>query len=252
MIRQHLHGGWQLTATTSEVPDHVRDRTVPATVPGSSHLDLLAAGLIPDPLLDRAETELAWMHRADWRYRTTFPRIGGDAGRAGRPGVRGLDTVAVVELNGHVLGRTANMHRGYRFDVRERLATGGNDLAVTFSSALAHAEAMEAELGAGSTSTRIRSTWSARWPASFGWDWGPDLQTAGIWRPVRLERWHDGPARAGAAARDRDPDGTGTVELHARRRVDRATDDVALEHRRVAGGRPSPAPSQASGAVVDA
>ena len=24
---------------------------------------------------------------------------------------------------------------------------------------------------------------------SFGWDWGPDLQTAGIWKGVRIERW---------------------------------------------------------------
>ena len=24
---------------------------------------------------------------------------------------------------------------------------------------------------------------------SFGWDWGPDLQTAGLWQPVTVERW---------------------------------------------------------------
>ncbi|MCZ9336999.1 glycoside hydrolase family 2 protein, partial [Streptomyces sp. TRM76130] len=24
---------------------------------------------------------------------------------------------------------------------------------------------------------------------SFGWDWGPTLVTAGIWRPARLEHW---------------------------------------------------------------
>ena len=55
LIRQYLHDGWQLTATTNEVPDNVRGRTVPATVPGSTHLDLLASGLITDPFLDRAE-----------------------------------------------------------------------------------------------------------------------------------------------------------------------------------------------------
>ena len=38
----------------------------------------------------------------------------------------GLDTVATVELNGRVLGRTQNMHRGYRFDVRELLRDGDN------------------------------------------------------------------------------------------------------------------------------
>ncbi|MFP3581908.1 hypothetical protein SB659_20310, partial [Arthrobacter sp. SIMBA_036] len=24
---------------------------------------------------------------------------------------------------------------------------------------------------------------------NFGWDWGPTLVTAGIWKPVRLESW---------------------------------------------------------------
>src|SRR6185503_8517137 len=67
LIRQYLHDGWQLTATTAEVPDIVRGRSVPATVPGSTHLDLLASGLITDPFLDQAEAELTWMHRADWR-----------------------------------------------------------------------------------------------------------------------------------------------------------------------------------------
>ena len=27
--------------------------------------------------------------------------------------------------------------------------------------------------------------------ANFGWDWGPRLLTAGIWRAVHLERWHE-------------------------------------------------------------
>ncbi|SMC92087.1 glycoside hydrolase family 2 protein [Lentzea albidocapillata] len=190
MIRQYLHDGWQLTAATNEVPDNIRGRTVPAAVPGSTHLDLLASGLITDPFLDRAEEELAWMHRADWRYSTTF------LAATARPGQRadlvfdGLDTVATVELNGHVAGQTANMHRGYRFDVREFLVDGGNDLTVSFSSALAHAEKVEAALGSRPHVNAHPFNMVRKMACSFGWDWGPDLQTAGIWRPVRLERWH--------------------------------------------------------------
>ena len=25
--------------------------------------------------------------------------------------------------------------------------------------------------------------------SNFGWDWGPDVATVGIWRPIRIESW---------------------------------------------------------------
>jgi beta-mannosidase len=214
VIRRYLHDGWQLTATTSEVPAHVKGRTVPATVPGSTHLDLLAAGLITDPFLDQAEAELAWMHRTDWLYATTFPAS------AVAPGERvdlvfdGLDTVATVELNRQLLGRTANMHRGYRFDVREILADGGNDLTVSFSSALAHAENVEAQLGWRDHVNQHPFNMIRKMACSFGWDWGPDLQTAGIWRPVRLERWHTARLARVRPVVTVTEDGTGYIEVH--------------------------------------
>ena len=49
---------------------------------------------------------------------------------------------------------------------------------------------------------------------SFGWDWGPDLRTAGLWRPVRLERWRWRGSRGVRPLVTVDADGTGRVELH--------------------------------------
>src|SRR6266540_373996 len=112
MTRTTLHDGWWLRATEGPVPDNLGGRDVPAQVPGSTHLDLMTAGVIPDPYLDRNEATLTWMHRVDWRYSTVFQA------QAPRPGERvelvfdGIDTVATIELNGEVLGHTANMHRG--------------------------------------------------------------------------------------------------------------------------------------------
>ncbi|WP_327190167.1 glycosyl hydrolase 2 galactose-binding domain-containing protein [Streptomyces xinghaiensis] len=215
MIRQTLHVGWQLTAAAGPVPADVAGRTVPARVPGSAHLDLLAAGLIPDPYLDRAEEELVWAHRTDWRYATTFEA------EAARPGERvdlafdGLDTVATIELNGRVLGRTANMHRSYRFDVREALREGANDLVVTFRSALEHAEAIEQRLGRRDHVYPHPFNMVRKMACSFGWDWGPDLQTAGIWKPVRLERWTTARIHRLRPLVTAGADGTGHVELHA-------------------------------------
>ncbi len=218
-----MHDGWRLRAVGGPIPEHIADVEVPARIPGSAHLDLLAAGLIPDPYLDRNEADLAWAHRTDWRFTLDF------TAEAARPGERvelafdGLDTVATVELNGAVLGHTANMHRSYRFDVRDHLRDGANHLTVTLRSALNHAENQEQQLGWRDRAYSHPFNAIRKMACSFGWDWGPDLQTAGIWRPVRLERWDTARLAQVRPLVTVDEDGTGRVEVHVT--VDRASND---------------------------
>ncbi|WP_031506143.1 glycoside hydrolase family 2 protein [Streptomyces megasporus] len=215
MIRQTLHDGWQLSAIAGPVPEHVAGRTVPAAVPGSAHLDLLAAGLIPDPYLDRVEEELVWAHRTDWRYALAFETA--PAGPDERVDLlfEGLDTVATVELDGRVLGETANMHRSHRFDVRDALEGGGfHELVVSFRSALEYAEEVERRLGRRDHVYPHPFNMVRKMACSFGWDWGPDLQTAGIWKPVRLERWHTARLALVRPLVTVDADGTGRAEVH--------------------------------------
>jgi beta-mannosidase len=215
MFRQILHDGWLLSATTGPVPAHIAGRTVPAQVPGSTHLDLLAAGLIPDPYLDRAEQELAWAHRTGWRYALRFDAPALVLDERADLAFDGLDTVATIELNGHVLGATANMHRSYRFDAREALRAGANELVVSFRSALEYAEQVQRGLGRRSRDYPHPFNMVRKMACSFGWDWGPDLQTAGIWKPVRLERWTTARlARVRPLATVTD-DGIGRIEVHA-------------------------------------
>ncbi|MFT7841446.1 glycoside hydrolase family 2 protein [Saccharothrix sp. BKS2] len=248
MIRSTLHDGWRLSAVGGPVPGDVGITDVPAEVPGSTHLDLLAAGLIPEPYLDSNETGLAWMHRVDWRYALTFEAAAAGPGEKVELAFDGLDTVATVELNGTVLGRTANMFRSYRFDVREHLRDGANDLVVTFRSALAYAEEQDEALGKRARVYPHPMNTVRKMACSFGWDWGPDLQTAGIWKPVRLERWSA--ARLGrvrplvtVAA-----DGTGRVEVHAE--VDRADADAELALVARTGGVERAARVEGGAAVV--
>lgn len=177
MARTTLHEGWQLSATRGPVPDAVRGRTVQAAVPGSVHLDLMAAGLIPDPYLDRVEEELVWMHRTEWQYRLTFDATAAQDGERVDLVFDGLDTVATITLNGHVIGTTANMHRSYRFDVRPHLMDGANELTVDFASALQYAEERETELGRRDHVYPHPFNMVRKMACSFGWDWGPDLQT---------------------------------------------------------------------------
>ncbi|MFJ3982638.1 glycoside hydrolase family 2 protein [Streptomyces fungicidicus] len=157
---------------------------LPASVPGCVHTDLLAAGLIPDPFLGRNETEVAWVGRREWTYETELTAGAGPHEQTDLV-FDGLDTVAEILLDGRPLGRTRNMHRSYRFDV-----TGlSGRLTVRFASAYAEAEAVRGRLGERPGAYAEPYQYLRKMACSFGWDWGPTLVTAGIWRPVRLERW---------------------------------------------------------------
>jgi len=206
-----LHEGWTLSGAA------VHD--VPATVPGCVHTDLLAAGLIADPYLDENEAKVAWIGRTDWVYETTFEHAA--AGDRTDLVCAGLDTIATVTLNDAELGRTANMHRGYRFDARAALVPGTNRLRIRFDSVYDYAEAMRDKLGARPNAYGEPFNFVRKMACNFGWDWGPTLVTAGIWQDIGLHSW-----RAARLA-DVSPqvtveDGVGRVEVDVT--LDRDTD----------------------------
>ncbi|WP_442933246.1 glycoside hydrolase family 2 protein [Micromonospora psammae] len=232
MIHQRLHEGWELRAVPGQqVPAEVAGRAVPATVPGCVHTDLLAAGLIPDPFVDDNETALAWIGRTDWSYETTFAHEPGDEDRVDLV-CAGLDTVATITVNGTEVGRTENMHRGYRFDVRSLLRPGANTLAVRFDSAYRYAQARRDALGDRPNAYPEPFQFIRKMACNFGWDWGPTLVTAGIWQEIGLHAWST--ARL-AAVRPlvTVADGEGRVELHVE--VERAADTPLSVRATVAG-----------------
>lgn len=184
-----LHDGWTVTALTGPVPDHVRGQRVPASVPGCVTTDLIASGLVPDPYLDDNEALLAWVGHTAWLFATRFRSAPLGAGERCDIVCDGLDTVATVRLNGTVLGRTANMHRSYRFDARGAVLAGDNELEVEFEAPLDAAERMSRELGHRPNNGTHPFNAIRKMACNYGWDWGPELPTAGIWRPIRLERW---------------------------------------------------------------
>src|SRR3954447_25601247 len=112
---RQLHDGWLLDLVRPAPGALVaRLADVPATVPGCVHTDLMAAGLLADPYLDRNEDAQHWVGDSDWRYRTTLQVADEPADdRADRVDLvfDGLDTVADISWDGAPLGRTRNMHR---------------------------------------------------------------------------------------------------------------------------------------------
>ncbi|MEU2503505.1 glycoside hydrolase family 2 protein [Streptomyces sp. NPDC007863] len=195
-----LHDGWSLRH---------EDAALPAQVPGCVHTDLLAAGVIPDPFLGPNETEIAWVGRRAWSYVTD---LAADDGRHERRELvfDGLDTAAEVLLGGASLGSTRNMHRVHRFDVTGR----SGPLEVRFDSAYDEAERVRSLTGDRPNVYPEPFQYIRKMACSFGWDWGPTVVTAGMWRPVRLEHWST--ARLAEVRPLVTVDGTtGRVELRA-------------------------------------
>ena len=140
---QSLTGAWQFRQAGA--PQRGDDEWLPATVPGGAHTDLLALGRIPDPFVGDNERRVAWVAEADWEYRHQFavtPEL------LRQPHIwlvcDGLDTLATVTLNGHVLGSTANMFRQYRWDVKPLLKAEGNELRIEFASVVNYAAQKQA------------------------------------------------------------------------------------------------------------
>ncbi|RZS91468.1 beta-mannosidase [Motilibacter rhizosphaerae] len=188
MLRTDLHDGWTVRAVAGDPPPDVAAATVPATVPGSVHTDLLAAGLIADPYLDLNEQLLQWVGRTDWRYETSFAWAGGADERVDLV-LEGLDTVARVELNGRTVAETRNMHRTYRVDVGALLSVGDNTLAVAFRSPVKAADEASEQIGRRPHVNTHPYNAIRKMACNFGWDWGPDLATVGIWKPISLQAW---------------------------------------------------------------
>ena len=184
-----MHEGWVVEAIDgSHAPEGVAGASVNASVPGSVHTDLLAAGLIVDPYLNDHERLLAWIGNTDWRYSRSF-----DWEDAGHDRVdlvfSGLDTVATVRLNGTVVLESRNMHRSYRALVRDALIAGRNELVVEFAAPVPYADRMSLEQGYRPHVNHHPYNAIRKMACSFGWDWGPDTATVGIWRPVELHSW---------------------------------------------------------------
>ncbi len=199
MHTQDLHDHWtvRLVGDAGPCPADLREKLkagIPATVPGCIHLDLMSAGLIPDPYLGDNEKALQWIGEVDWQYASTFSV---DAATLEHERLElvfdGLDTVAAVQLNGRIVGEAQNMHHAHRMDARTALQKGKNQLTVKFASAVRYARLMEEKLGQlphMPYEHNLPYNFIRKNACNFGWDWGPTLVTCGIWRPVRLEAWN--------------------------------------------------------------
>ncbi|MGR0319623.1 glycoside hydrolase family 2 protein [Agromyces sp. ZXT2-3] len=214
-----LDGEWTLRRVAGPVdtPEWATDVELPATVPGQVHTDLQAAGLIGDLDVGLGELEQRWIGRSEWEYSREFQWDAGSStdGRRIDLVADGLDTFARVSLNGTVIADTTDQHIGYRWPVDGLLEDGTNRIEVRFTSAWD--AALEREQAVGP----LPSPYDAPYPyvrksaCNFGWDWGPQYVTAGIWKSIRIEQWQGRLAHVRPLVELDEGHGHATVRVHA-------------------------------------
>ncbi|MBR4719752.1 MAG: glycoside hydrolase family 2 protein [Lachnospiraceae bacterium] len=161
-----------------------------ATVPGSVYNDLLNAGCMEDPYYRDNEDAALELMKNDFEYRGTFDVDPDELNDADEVILKfnGLDTLADLELNGNMLGSVNNMHRIWSYSVKDMIRETGNELKIVFHSPVRYIA------GEYSKDPAILGTEDAmrgfpkirKGHYMFGWDWGPRLPDAGIWKDVEL------------------------------------------------------------------
>ena len=174
----------------------------PATVPGFIHTDLMANGLISDPYYGTNEEQVRWVGDSVWYYRTYLHYnqlpdgdtlwlvLEGVAGNAslwiGNPYPDDtIDGKIIFPSNIKVMD---NMFRRYEIplpgvrQMREQLVYKDSlPLMIIFEPL--EDSTLEAQYGIPLPERRAFTRIA---PYQQGWDWGPKLQTCGIWKPVYI------------------------------------------------------------------
>lgn len=180
----NLGGAWRMREADSETWHS-------AHVPGSVYADLMADGTMPDPFWRENELDAFERMKKDYVYQRTFTVSEAQLAHAHVELVcEGLDTLAHVSLNGREIAFADNMHITWVWDVKEQLHAGENTLEIRFDSPILYC-AKKAEEAPGWESSDATPGFRHLRKAHcmFGWDWGPRLPDAGIWRPIFLRTW---------------------------------------------------------------
>jgi beta-mannosidase len=179
-----LNGEWDLELSgSSGISEHFR-----ASVPGSVYSTLLDAGKMDDPFWRDNESKALAVIENDFVFFRAFDTPS-ELLAADRVILRfdGIDTIADIALNSVSLGHADNMHVVWEYDVKGLLRETGNALTVRIFSPTKFIRTEYEKNRADGASDAMRGFPLIRKAhCMFGWDWGPRLPDAGIWRGVTL------------------------------------------------------------------
>jgi len=200
MMGGNLDGKWRLdywpqervAVSCPEKMEGVEYSTIEATVPGNVELDLVAAGLLPEPEIGSNYGLLRPYEGYQWRYSRSFttPAFGEDDSVILE--FEGIDTFADIYVNGNHIGSADNMLIEHEYDVTDVLNAEGadNTLEVFLRSSVIEGRKQLPPTFSNNWQ-RPETVFMRRAPHTYGWDIMPRIVSAGLWKGVDLRV--DGP-----------------------------------------------------------
>nr|WP_300816640.1 glycoside hydrolase family 2 protein [uncultured Acetatifactor sp.] len=149
---------------------------------------------MPDPYYRDNELAATRLMENDFAYETAFTLDSEDR-EADRLFLRfdGIDTLADVYLDGELLGTAYNMNRVWEYDITSRVKDDEADrvyhLKVVLHSPTRYISQENEKCPVGGSTDAMPGFSHLRKAACmFGWDWGPRLPDAGLFREVTVQR----------------------------------------------------------------
>ncbi len=178
MKKYSLNGNWHLEGG---------GYSCDGMVPGSVYSFLLDNQLMPDPYYRDNELEALKILENDFAFSRTFDFDLPVSGARVLLCCEGLDTLCDLYVNGSHIAYTDNMHRRYELDVTEVLKQGKNEITARFYSPNRYIEALhEKEPLRAPADALAGFNYIRKASCMMGWDWGPRLPDAGIWKDISL------------------------------------------------------------------
>jgi beta-mannosidase len=180
-VVQEINSNWEFKSSDS-------NDWKSASVPGNVYTDLLDHTIIPDPFIKTNEDKVQWVATKNWEYKTIFNISEEELQKEFiELTFEGLDTYAKVFVNNQLLVTTDNAFRTYTIDIKAH-AKKANEIRIEFRNTDV-IETVKEKINPYKLPEGKR-IYTRKAQFQYGWDWGPKLNTSGIWKAIKIKTWN--------------------------------------------------------------